>query len=236
MTQNGHPDFFLLRSKGVGKRAVLKARIRTMPKRLGRPPHDDLLTPTEWRTVHAVRHGMTNREIADRRDVSIDAVKFHVANAIAKLGVKNRKALRHWSGAPKDSVLNLEGMGMDDEFTIEGVGQIARTVKDIEQSEAWYRDVLGLLHLYTFDKLAFFDCGGTRLMLSQGEKLQANESLLYLRVPAMEKAYSQLQERGAEFTNAPHMIHRHEDGTEEWMAFFKDLEGRDMAIMASVEA
>jgi len=28
------------------------------------------------------------------------------------------------------------------------------------------------------------------------------------------------------------MIHRHEDGTEEWMAFFKDNEGRPLAIMS----
>lgn len=42
------------------------------------------------------------------------------------------------------------------------------------------------------------------------------------------------KERGAEFISAPHMIHRHEDGTEEWMAFFKDPDGRPLAIMAQV--
>jgi hypothetical protein len=47
-------------------------------------------------------------------------------------------------------------------------------------------------------------------------------------------AYDELQKRGVEFINAPHMIHRHEDGTEEWMAFFNDPEGRPLAIMASV--
>jgi hypothetical protein len=31
------------------------------------------------------------------------------------------------------------------------------------------------------------------------------------------------------------MIHRHADGTEEWMAFFKDLEGRPLAIMSKVK-
>lgn len=205
-----------------------------MPKRLGRPPHDDLLTPAEWRTVDAVRHGLTNREIADRRGVSLDAIKFHVSNAISKLGVENRWALRHWSGAPKESALKLEDKPMDSDFTIEGIGQIARSVKDIEQSEAWYRDVLGLPHLYTFDKLAFFDCGGSRLMLSQGEKLEPNESLLYLRVPNIDAGHQQLLDRGVEFTNAPHMIHRHEDGVEEWMAFFKDPEGRPLAIMSAV--
>jgi methylmalonyl-CoA/ethylmalonyl-CoA epimerase len=30
------------------------------------------------------------------------------------------------------------------------------------------------------------------------------------------------------------MIHRHADGTEEWMAFFEDPDGRPLAIMAQV--
>jgi hypothetical protein len=70
----------------------------------GRPPHKDLLTPAEWKVVHSV--------------------KFHVANALAKLGLANRKALRH----------------------------------------------------YTFGKLAFFDCGGMRLMLTEESKAASSES------------------------------------------------------------
>jgi hypothetical protein len=30
------------------------------------------------------------------------------------------------------------------------------------QPERWYRDTLGLPHLFTFGKLAFFDCGRSR--------------------------------------------------------------------------
>lgn len=208
-----------------------------MSKLRGRPPHDDVLTPAEWRTVNAVRHGLTNAQIAERRGISLDAVKYHVANAVAKLDLKNRKALRHWSGAPRGSALNLENRQMSENLHVVGVGQIARSVADIGQAEKWYRDVLGLLHLYTFDTLAFFDCGGTRLMLSQRESdtVPSSESLIYLRVPDINVAYRQLQKRGADFVNAPHMIHRHEDGTEEWMAFFNDPEGRPIAIMASAE-
>ena len=43
-----------------------------------------------------------------------------------------------------------------------------------------------------------------------------------------------LKARGVEFTNAPHMIFRHANGTEEWMAFFKDPEGRPLALMEQV--
>jgi hypothetical protein len=33
---------------------------------------------------------------------------------------------------------------------------------------------------------------------------------------------------------APHMIHRHANGIEEWMAFFEDPDSRPLAIMAQV--
>jgi DNA-binding CsgD family transcriptional regulator/catechol 2,3-dioxygenase-like lactoylglutathione lyase family enzyme len=203
--------------------------------RRGRPPHDDVLTPAEWRVVHAVQHGMTNREIAARRGISLDGVKFHVANAVAKLGVRNRQALRTWFRAPKHSALKRqEKKTMSTALTLGPIGQVSRTVRDIGEAEAWYGKVLGLPHLYTFGKLAFFDCGGTRLFLTESAPPQAAESILYLRVSDIEHAHRELSARGVEFTNAPHMIHRHADGTEEWMAFFKDPEDRPLAIMSQV--
>lgn len=199
----------------------------------GRPPHDDILTPAEWAVVNAVRHGLTNRAIATRRAISLDAVKFHVANAVAKLGLENRKALRHWTGAHKESPLNSEDQEMPEDLKMLAVGQVSRSVADIGEAERWYRDVLGLSHLYTFDKLAFFDCGGTRLMLTEQETLQSAESILYFRVADINAAYAELGRRGAELVSAPHMIHRHGDGTEEWMAFFNDPDDRPLAIMAA---
>jgi len=113
------------------------------------------------------------------------------------------------------------------------LAQISRTVRDIKESEAWYGKTLGLTHLYTFGSLAFFDCNGTRLYLSAAEK-PGPESILYFRVEDIRSAYAALRARGVEFGDAPHMIHRHADGTEEWMAHFKDPEGRPLAIMSQV--
>jgi extradiol dioxygenase family protein len=62
------------------------------------------------------------------------------------------------------------------------------------------------------------------------------ESILYLRVPDMRAAYQELRSRGVEFTAAPHLVHKHGDGTEEWMAFFKDPDGRPLAIMSQAKA
>jgi DNA-binding CsgD family transcriptional regulator/catechol 2,3-dioxygenase-like lactoylglutathione lyase family enzyme len=202
--------------------------------RRGRPPHDDVLTPTEWRVVHAVQHGLSNREIAARRGISRDAVKYHVANAVAKLGVANRQALRRWFREPRHSALGRKEKAMTAAMELGVLAQISRTVRDVKESEAWYGKTLGLRHLYTFGSLAFFDCGGTRLMLSAQAK-PAAESILYLRVEDIRTAYEVLRARGVEFGDAPHMIHRHTDGTEEWMAHFRDPEGRPLAIMSQVK-
>ena len=115
------------------------------------------------------------------------------------------------------------------------IGQISRSVKDIKQAETWYGEVLGLTHLYTYGTLAFFDCGGVRLFLSQAQADPGAESILYLRVADIQKAYEDLQARGVEFISPPHLIHRHPDGTEEWMAFFKDPEGRPLALMSETK-
>jgi DNA-binding CsgD family transcriptional regulator/catechol 2,3-dioxygenase-like lactoylglutathione lyase family enzyme len=191
-----------------------------------------VLTPGEWRIVQSVRHGLSNAKIARLRGISLDAVKFHTQNIMGKLQLSNREALRRWRGVPKFSALNEERV-MSADLKLGPIGQISRAVKDIQRAEEWYGKVLGLPHLYTFGKLAFFDCGGTRLFLS--EQADAGpESILYLRVSGIQNAYEQLLKRGVEFSGAPHMIHKHADGTEEWMAIFKDLEGRPLALMSQV--
>jgi DNA-binding CsgD family transcriptional regulator/catechol 2,3-dioxygenase-like lactoylglutathione lyase family enzyme len=211
------------------------------PKRgRGRPPHADVLTPAEWSIVHAVRHGMSNRLIARMRGISLDAVKFHVGNVRGKLGVTSRAGLRGWSGAPADSALRRREAASVAHVEIGPIGQIARGVKDFARAEAWYRDVLGLKHLYTFGTLAFFDCGGTRLMIEDRSIVEVpdlhNDSVLYFRVPDITAAHEELRGRGVEFVGAPHLIHKHPDGTEEWMAFFKDPDGGLLALMSQVQA
>jgi DNA-binding CsgD family transcriptional regulator/catechol 2,3-dioxygenase-like lactoylglutathione lyase family enzyme len=201
-----------------------------MSKARGRPPHDDLLTPMEWTTLEWVRHGLSNRQIAARRGVGVDAVKFHVGNVLAKLGLKDRRQLRRWAGVRRDSALQRKDNGMAQNIALGPIGQVSRTVADLAASTAFYGDTLGLPHLYTFGELAFFDCGGTRLYLHQTEV--APESVLYFQVADIHAAARELEGKGIAFLGAPHLIHRHADGTEEWMAFFTDPEGRTLALMA----
>ena len=208
----------------------------------GRPPHDDVLTPAEWGVVHAIRHGASYASIAARRGISRDAVRFHARNAAEKLGLRGRRDLQRWDGVPKDSAAFRRkrepkiGATTMKPLQLGPIGQISRTVRDIDAACAWYGKVLGLKHLFTFGKLAFFDCGGTRLYLSAENPEPGPESILYLRVDDIGTAHSELTARGVEFIGAPHLIHRHADGTEEWMAFFKDPEGRPLALMSQVKA
>jgi DNA-binding CsgD family transcriptional regulator len=207
----------------------------------GRPRHDDVLTPAEWKVAEQVRHGMTNRRIATRMGVSLDAVKFHVGNALGKLGFSSRQDLRRWDGVAKGTALDqLRRSTMDAQTTTTDsymmLGQLARTTKKFEESRSWYRDTLGLPELYCFGNLAFFDLGGVRMMLTEEEGDLACESILYLRVPDIHASKAELEGRGVKFINAPHLIHRHEDGTEEWMAAFEDNEGRPLQLMMQVRS
>lgn len=132
-------------------------------------------------------------------------------------------------GEPRSIFVNQEEALRD--FDLGAIGQISRSVADIAAAEAWWRDVLGVSHLYTFGNLAFFDCGGVRLMLSAETKDALPADILYFRIADIAAAHAELTSRGVAFLAAPHMIHRHADGTEEWMAFFSDNEGRSLAIM-----
>lgn len=183
-----------------------------------------------------VRHGMTGPQIAGRAGVSTDAVKFHVANILAKLGLPNRAALRHWTGVRRDSALHAKDHSMEATRAMLGpIGQISRHVRDIAAARQFFGEVLGLPHLYSFGDLAFFDCGGVRLFLSQEAGGGAGDSILYFRVEDIRLVHIALASQGVEFVDAPHMIHRHQDGTEEWMTFFKDPDGGLLALMEQVE-
>ncbi len=67
---------------------------------------------------------------------------------------------------------------------IQNIGQISIIVHDLQRATAFYRDVLGLPLLFTVPNLAFFDCGGVRLMLGPAETAEFDHpsSILYFRV------------------------------------------------------
>jgi catechol 2,3-dioxygenase-like lactoylglutathione lyase family enzyme len=113
------------------------------------------------------------------------------------------------------------------------LSQIARRVESLDRARSFWRDTLGIPELFAFPGLAFFDLAGTRLMLREtGTREEAD--ILYLATPDIAARHADLAGRGVSFVQAPHMIHRHPDGCEEWMAFFADDEGRPLALHAVV--
>lgn len=199
--------------------------------RRGRPPHPDVLTPAEWEIFHMVRHGMTNRRIAIQRGTTVDAVKFHLENIRLKLDVASRAELRQLRRQPGQQWEAT--MSAPAPASISRIGQVAHTVRDLDAAVTFFRDTLGLQHLFTAGQLAFFDCGGTRLMVDALPEAQGNgNSVLYFQVEDIEAAAAGLQAKGVELQAHPHRIHTHPDGTEEWMAFFADPESNTLAFMA----
>lgn len=113
------------------------------------------------------------------------------------------------------------------------LSQLSRRVEHLVRARAFWRDTLQVPELYAFPGLAFFDLGPTRLMLKEtGTREEAD--ILYLSTPDITLSHAALTQRGASMTGTPHLIHTHPDGTQEWMAFFKDDEDRDLALHSLV--
>ena len=118
------------------------------------------------------------------------------------------------------------------------VGQIAITVRDLGRAVVFYRDTLGLPFLFEAPpKMAFFDCGGVRLMLGVPEEpeLDPSSSILYYRVDDIQSAWEGLKKAGADLQQPPHLLARMPDH-DLWMAFFRDSEGNMLALMSEVRA
>ena len=106
--------------------------------------------------------------------------------------------------------------------------QVAQRAEDLGRATAFYRDVVGLRLIATFDPpgLVFFDMGGTRLLLEKG----APSAVLYLGVPDVAGEVERLRAAGVHIESEPHVIFTDDAGQfgpagmVETMAFFRDSE------------
>jgi methylmalonyl-CoA/ethylmalonyl-CoA epimerase len=115
-----------------------------------------------------------------------------------------------------------------------GIGQLAIPVADLERAVAFYRDILRLRFLFQAPPgLAFLDCGGVRLMLTQRQEgeTEGEVGVIYYRVADLDAAYATLRERGVTFVDQPHRIARLADH-ELWMVFLRDPDAHLLALMA----
>jgi methylmalonyl-CoA/ethylmalonyl-CoA epimerase len=123
-------------------------------------------------------------------------------------------------------------MPTDHAISLNRIGQIALSTADVDRAEAFYRDVLGLRHLYRYGDLTFFDCGGVRLLIEKArDPAQITPgSPLYFTCHDIALTVAALTERGAVFGGPPHLIARMPDH-DLWMAFFSDPDGHTLALM-----
>jgi methylmalonyl-CoA/ethylmalonyl-CoA epimerase len=116
------------------------------------------------------------------------------------------------------------------------IGQIAINVTDLARAVAFYRDTLGMQFLFEAPpSLAFFDCGGVRLMLSPREQdgPATGTSIIYYLVDDISAVHAVLTQRGVSFQEPPHVIARMPDH-DLWMTVCQDSEGNYVGVMSEV--
>jgi predicted enzyme related to lactoylglutathione lyase len=113
------------------------------------------------------------------------------------------------------------------------IHQISMRTHDVERAVRFYRDALGLPFLFAAPpRLAFFDCGGVRLMLSTPEPgFDHPGSVLYFAVEDIRQMHETLVSRGVTFRTEPHKAATLAD-REVWLADFEDPEGNTLALMS----
>ena len=127
-------------------------------------------------------------------------------------------------------------MAGTNEFGLSTIEQIAVNAHDLERAVNFYRDKLGMKHLFSVPpNLAFFDCDGVRLMLSLPAKPEFDHpsSIIYFNVEDILTAYATLSERGVQFEERPIFVA--DMGTYDlWLASFRDSENNLLALMSHV--
>ena len=119
---------------------------------------------------------------------------------------------------------------------IEKIGQIAIAITDLKRSVAFYRDILGLELLFEVPTgLAFFNCAGTRLMLTtlQGKEEDHKTSVIYYQVTDIKSSTAQLKTKGIEFEREPQFAAKMADH-DLWIGFLRDPDHNLIGLMAEI--
>lgn len=127
-------------------------------------------------------------------------------------------------------------MAAETTFGLSAIEQIALNASDIERAVVFYRDKLGMKHLFTVPpNLAFFDCNGIRLMLSLPAKPEFDHpgSIIYFRVDDIQQAFQTLSARRVQFVEQPEFV-ADMGSYNLWLAAFRDSENNLLALMSHV--
>jgi catechol 2,3-dioxygenase-like lactoylglutathione lyase family enzyme len=118
-------------------------------------------------------------------------------------------------------------------MTVGPLGQVHISVRDVDRSVEFYRDVLGMDFLFRVpgQPMAFFQSGDVRLYLGTPERPEfTSKCVLYFRVDDIDAEYARLEAAGVVFLDRPHVVHRDENGALS-MVFFVDPDGHQIGLM-----
>lgn len=176
--------------------------------RRGRPPHDNLLTPAERPVVHAVEHGLTNRQIA-----SVAASVPAPPSFTPRMPSRNSDWIIAQRCVNRSARLS-EALLREGRTPCIHNSSLDPSARDQDRSRKSRARRLGtatfsVCRIYTFGKFALFACGGMRLFLTEEAPEPSGESILYLLVTDIKGAHDELNARGIDFTSAPLIVHKH---------------------------
>ena len=126
-------------------------------------------------------------------------------------------------------------MPNDPDFGLKQIGQVAVTTHDVDRASAFYRDVLGIKHLFSIPTASFFDCDGIMLMLMLPSKPEFDHpsSIIYFNVHDIQQATETLLARGVHFEEKPNFV-ADMGSYDLWMAFFRDSENNLLALRSQI--
>lgn len=113
------------------------------------------------------------------------------------------------------------------------LGQVHISVRDVDRSVEFYRDVLGMDFQFRVpgQPMAFFRSGDVRLYLGTPEIPEfTSRCVLYFHVDDLDAEYERLGAAGVLFLDKPHLVHRDEAG-DLWMVFLTDPDGHQIGLM-----
>ena len=117
---------------------------------------------------------------------------------------------------------------------LDTICQVALTVRDLPRARDFYRNKLGMKHLFDAGTMAFFQCGDIRLMIGTAEQpVSIGGTIVYFKVEDIHRTHAHLKEQGVVFLQDPHLVAKMPK-YDLWLALMKDPDENVFGIMSEI--